>query len=421
GDVLGLGGFARDLGQHVAGVNFFAVMHHEVSVRGHEVLLGFGPRTAGAFGPDVDLGLPLFVGGIGDDELRHAGDFVHLLLQCEAIDEVLEVHHTGDFRKNGEGVRIPLKQDLVALNGIAVFHQTAGTVHHGIAFFFAALVVDHRHDAVAVHGDTFAGLALDGLDADIAGKSIGLGVLGGLFADARGGSTDMERTHGQLGSGFADGLGCDHADGLSPLHQAAGGQVAAVAGDADAALGFAGQHRADLNALDTGRLNGRRQVFGDLLVDAYDDVAFIVLLIFERHAAHDAVAQGLDDFAGFDDRFDVDPFHGAAVVFADDDVLRHIHQTAGEVAGVGGLESGVGQTLTGAVCGNEVLQHVETFAEIGGDGGLDDFARRLGHEAAHTGELADLLFGTARAGIGHDVNGVEIAAGAVVLFHGVHH
>ena len=46
GDVLGLGGFARDLGQHVAGVNLFAVVHHQVGVRRHQVLLAFAARPA---------------------------------------------------------------------------------------------------------------------------------------------------------------------------------------------------------------------------------------------------------------------------------------------------------------------------------------------------------------------------------------
>ena len=148
-----------------------------------------------------------------------------------------------------------------------------------------ALIVHHRHNSQAVHGDDFVGLAAHRYDADIARESIGLGVLRGLLADSGGGSTDVEGTHGQLGAGLADGLRRDHADRFAAFHQAAGGQVAAVTGDAHDALGFAGEHRADLDALDTGRLNGRRQVFGDLLVDA-----------------HDAVAQRLDDSAGFDDR-----------------------------------------------------------------------------------------------------------------------
>ncbi len=115
------------------------------------------------------------------------------------------------------------------------------------------------------------------------------------------------------------------------------------------------------------------------------------------------------------------PSVGAAIVFGDDHVLRHVHQAARQVAGIGRLQSGIGQTLTGAVRGDEVLQHVQAFAEVGGDGGFDDLARGLGHQTAHTGKLADLLFGTARAGVGHDVNRIEVAAGAVVLFHGREH
>ena len=41
GDVLGLGGRARDLRQHVARVDLFAVRHHQVSVRRHQVALLF--------------------------------------------------------------------------------------------------------------------------------------------------------------------------------------------------------------------------------------------------------------------------------------------------------------------------------------------------------------------------------------------
>ena len=130
---------------------------------------------------------------------------------------------------------------------------------------------------------------------------------------------------------------------------------------------------------------------------------------------------GFDDFARFDDRLHDDAFRGAAIVFGDDHVLRHVDQAASQVAGIGRLERGIGQTFTRAVRRDEVLQHVEAFAEVGRDGGFDDFARGLGHQTAHTGELADLLFGSARAGIGHDVNRIEVAAGAVVLFHGAEH
>src|SRR5437764_13216521 len=171
----------------------------------------------------------------------------------------------------------------------------------------------------------------------------------------------MERTHGELCTGLTDGLGRVHAYSLAAIDKSAGGQVAAVTHDANAALRFAGQHRANLDALDTGCVNRGSQLFGDLLVDAYDHVAFVIALVFESHAAHNAVAQRLDDFARFDNRLDEDAFGGAAIGLGDDDVLRDVHQTPREVAGIRRLESGIGQTLAGAVRGDEVLQHVQPF------------------------------------------------------------
>ncbi len=155
---------------------------------------------------------------------------------------------------------------------------------------------------------------------------------------------------------------------------------------------FAGQHGANLDALDAGRLDRRRQVFVYLLVDIDNHVAFVVLDLFQRNAAHDAVAERFHNFARFHDGLDEDSVERAAIEFGDDHVLRHIHQTAGEVTGIGRLQCGIRQPFTRAVRGDEVLQHVQPFAEIRGDGGLDDFARGLGHQAAHSGELADLLF-----------------------------
>src|SRR6266403_835013 len=217
----------------------------------------------------------------------------------------------------------------------------------------------------------------------------------------------MEGTHRELRSGLTDRLRRNDARRLAQLDQSARSQIAAVAHNADAALRFAGQHRTDLDPLDTGSLNRTGQLFGDFLVDVDNDVTVIVLDLLERHAADDAVTQRLDDLAGFHDTGDVNAVDGAAVVLADDDVLRDVDQAASQVAGVRRLESGIRQTLTSAVRRDEVLQHGQAFAEVGRDGGLNDFARRLRHQAAHAGELADLLFRSARAGVGHDVNRVE--------------
>src|SRR5262249_17909556 len=197
---------------------------------------------------------------------------------------------------------------------------------------------------------------------------------------------------------LADRLGGDHADRLADVDDEAARQVTAVAEDADAATGLAGEHRPDLHLVDAGGVDAAYLLLVDLLVGGDQHLAGVrVDDVLERGAAQDAVAQLLDDLAALDQRGHFDPLDGAAVVVGDDGVLGHVDQAAGQVAGVGGLERGVGQTLAGAVRRDEVLEDAQAFAEVGGDGRLDDLARGLGHEAAHAGQLPDLLRGTTRA------------------------
>src|SRR4029077_19311893 len=113
--------------------------------------------------------------------------------------------------------------------------------------------------------------------------------------------------------------------------------------------GLAGEHGANAYALNTRGLYGVGQLFGDFLVHVHDDVALEVLDLVERNAADDAVAQRLNFDAGFDDGFDVNPVGGAAIALVDDDVLRNVHEAAGQVAGVRGLKRGIRQALTRAV------------------------------------------------------------------------
>ena len=98
--------------------------------------------------------------------------------------------------------------------------------------------------------------------------------------------------------------------------------------------------------------------------------------------------------------------------------LRDVDEPAGEVAGVGRLEGGVGQALAGAVRRDEELDDRQALAEVRADRELDDVAGGLGHQASHAGELADLVAAAARAGVGHHVDVIE--AGAVLL-EGLHH
>ena len=133
--------------------------------------------------------------------------------------------------------------------------------------------------------------------------------------------------------------------------------------------------------------------------------------IFRSHTAEHAVAKRLDDFAAFHQRRDLDTVHGAAIFFANDRVLRDVDETPGQVTGIGSFQSRIGQTFTGAVGRDEVLQHGQSFTEIRRDRRLDDFAGGLRHQTAHTGQLSNLLRATARAGVGHHENRIEARHG----------
>ena len=65
------------------------------------------------------------------------------------------------------------------------------------------------------------------------------------------------------------------------------------------------------------------------------------------------------------DNWEADSLGRATVLFANDDILRHIHETTSQVAGVCCTQSRVGQTLSRTVGRDEVLRNRETLAVAG--------------------------------------------------------
>jgi hypothetical protein len=71
--------------------------------------------------------------------------------------------------------------------------------------------------AVLVEHDPLAIGGLDGAEVVVNETSGVLGLDDGLLERRRGDTTDVEGTHGELGAGFADGLGGDDADRFADL------------------------------------------------------------------------------------------------------------------------------------------------------------------------------------------------------------
>ena len=143
--------------------------------------------------------------------------------------------------------------------------------------------------------------------------------------------------------------------------------------------------------------------FGDLLVSGDDHVSGVrVDDLFHGDPADDPVDERFDDLAVLDDGRDDDPLERSTIAFINDNLLGHIDKLARQIAGVGRLQGRIRQSLARAVSGEEVLEDVQAFPQVGNDRGFDDLAGGLRHQAAHSGQLPDLLLVAAGPGIGHD-------------------
>ena len=231
-----------------------------------------------------------------------------------------------------------------------------------------------------------------------------------------GGAADVEGPHRQLRARLTDRLRGDDADRLADVDRRAAGEIAPVAGGADAADALADQRRADLHRLRADRLDPHdrglveQRALGDehLVGLAVDDV-------LRRGAAEDALAEAGDGGAALDDRLHLQRTLGAAIDLDDDAILRHVDQTAGEVARVRRLQRRIREALAGAVGGVEIFEDGEAFLEVRDDRRLDDLARGLGHQAAHAGELLDLRRRTTRTRMRHHVDGVHRLLATIFL------
>ena len=94
--------------------------------------------------------------------------------------------------------------------------------------------------------------------------------------------------------------------------------------------------------------------------------------------------------------------------------MSHVNQTTGQVTCIGGLQRGIGKTLTGTVGRDKVLKHAQAFLKVSKNWVLDGLLTtfhtrllRLSHQTTHTGELTDLVARTTSTRVKHHVHRVE--------------
>ena len=86
--------------------------------------------------------------------------------------------------------------------------------------------------------------------------------------------------------------------------------------------------------------------------------------ILKRHTADDTVLQRFDNFFTIFEWSNTNTAHRTAIGFGDDHVLRHVNQTSRQITGVSRFQRGIGKTFAGTVRTDEILEHIQTFAEV---------------------------------------------------------
>ena len=238
---------------------------------------------------------------VDDHALGDAGRLVERLRHRLAFDQVLERDRALDLGQDRPGVGIPLGDALAALDLVAVVDQHPRAVLDAVHGALGAVGIEHRDHHVADHGDRLAVRVLHDvlvLDLDLA---VEVRLDERLLGDLRR-AADVERAHGELGARLADRLRGDDAHRLAHVDRRAAGEIAPVAGAADAVGGLAGEHRADAQLLHAGRhdrldlrLLEQRAALDDDLVRRR------IAHVLGRGAAEDAARERGHHGAGIDD------------------------------------------------------------------------------------------------------------------------
>jgi len=146
-------------------------------------------------------------------------------------------------------------------------------------------------------------------------------------------TTDVERTHGQLGTRLTDGLCGDNADSLAHIDLVATGQVTAITLGTDTVTSLTGDRRANPDFVHTGTLKG----FNRFLIqqDAGLDNG-IVLVRWRKgcsggNTTKHTITQRYNHVATLDVRRHQQTFFGTTIGFGNDQILGNVNQTASQV------------------------------------------------------------------------------------------
>src|SRR5690606_9123772 len=347
--------------------------------------------------------------GIHNLHATQTGQFVGLSGHRNTLVHTHEGDETRLLGDDRVGVRIPLSHDLARLHFHAGFHGEFSTVGQLVPFTLTPMGISDSQCRRTGYHNQVAVLFLNGLHVMQTDRAAMLHLNVVHCRCPRSRTTDVERPHGQLGSRLTDGLSCDYTNRLTRIHQVATSQVATITFGTNTVAGITGNGGAHDQLVHTRFLDRRDQRFVEQGTARHQNILGVAgcIDVLGSYSTKNPVAQRHNHVATFDQWRDQQTLIGATVYLGHNQILSHVDQTPCQVSGVRRLQGGIRQTFTRTVSRDEVLQYVQTFAEVRGDRRLDDRAIRLGHQAPHTGKLTNLGRGTPRTGISHHIYRVE--------------
>src|SRR5690606_14600874 len=320
--------------------------------------------------------------GIQYLDVGQTGQLVGLTLDGDALLHADEGHDTLHFGHDRVGVRVPFDHDRTGIDLVAFLDGNHRAIGQLVALALATKVVGNGQLAGTLHDNDVAVGTYHVLDAV---QANGTAIFYHHVVDGRSPArrtTDVEGTHGQLGTRLTDGLGSNNTHCLTDVDLVTTGQIATVALGANTVTGFTGDRRTHHHFVDAVALDELDPLLVDQRASRHDDfVGTRLRHVLGNHSTQYAITQRLDDVPALDVRSQQQALLGAAIPLVHHQILCHVNQTTSQVTGVRGLQCGIRQTLTSTVGGDEVLEYVQSFTEVRGDRRFDDGAVRLGHQA----------------------------------------
>ena len=300
---------------------------------------------------------------LDNDLLLQARRLVALHLIRRVFHEALELDLTGDLGNDHGVERVPFDDHVALLHGIAIIEEQLGSIRDIVCHEDNLRVRVYQTHLGQTADDNLEFLAvLLGIDRtqllNLKDHVVIFTRQAVLRSDVGRDTTDVERTQRQLRTRLTDRLRGDDTDHLTFLYHPVGSQVTAITFRANTLLRLASKYGTDLDTLDRRILDLLRRLLADLLARLDENLAGDrVDNVVNRDTTQDTLVEGSDHLLVVLQLRTYQTTQRTAILLVDDHVVRNVDKTTGQISRVGSLQRRIGQTLTGTVRRDEVLQH----------------------------------------------------------------